>query len=131
MLAHVDDAAIELLMRHAPRATLVWAHTGIGGVPVARVRALMNAHPALRGELSYRPGLTDTDGQLSVEWRELFEALPERFMVGSDTWINERWSSYEALMQQARQWLGGLPPALAGRVAWGNAASLYGLPMPT
>ena len=52
-------------------------------------------------------------------------------MIGSDTWINERWSSYEALMQQARDWLGGLPPALAARIGWGNAAALYGLPAPT
>lgn len=131
VLAHVDDVAIELLMQHAPRALLVWAHTGIGGTPVARVRALMDDHPTLRGELSYRPGLLDADGQLSADWRDLFDALPQRFMIGSDTWINERWDSYEALMQQARQWLGGLPPPLAARIAWDNAADLYGLPRPT
>lgn len=130
VLAHVDDVAIELLLRHAPQARLVWAHTGIGGAPVQRVRELMRAHPSLRGELSYRPGLTDTDGQLSAEWRALFIELPQRFMVGSDTWINERWSSYEALMQEARRWLGGLPPAAALSIAWDNAAGLYGLPAP-
>ncbi len=130
VLAHVDDVAIELLMRHAPRTRLVWAHTGIGGAPVARVRALMDTHPTLRGELSYRPGLTGSDGQLSPEWRALFEALPERFMVGSDTWVNERWSSYEALMREARAWLGGLPEPIAARIAWGNAAGLYELPLP-
>jgi hypothetical protein len=131
VLAHVDDVAIELLLRHAPQAKLVWAHTGIGGTPVARVRELMRAHPTLRGELSYRPGLTGDDGQLSPEWRALFIELPQRFMVGSDTWINERWSSYEALMREARVWLGGLPAALAARIGWGNAAMLYGLPAPT
>jgi Amidohydrolase len=131
VLAHVDDVAIDLLMRHAPGAMLVWAHSGIGGAPVARVRALMNAHPTLRGELSYRPGLIDAVGAPTAEWRALFEALPERFMIGSDTWINERWSSYEALMREARQWLGALPPALAARIGWGNAAGLYGLPTPT
>ena len=131
VLAHVDDVAIELLLRHAPQARLVWAHTGIGGAPVARVRELMRAHPTLRGELSYRPGLTGDDGQLSPEWRALFIELPQRFMVGSDTWINERWSSYEALMNEARRWLGGLPPALARGIAWDNAAGLYGLPAPT
>ena len=130
VLAHVDDVAIELLLRHAPQAKLVWAHTGIGGTPVARVRELMRAHPTLRGELSYRPGLTGDDGQLSPEWRALFIDLPQRFMVGSDTWINERWSSYEALMQEARRWLGGLPPAVARGIAWDNAAGLYGLPAP-
>ena len=130
VLAHVDDVAVELLLRHAPQARLVWAHTGIGGAPVKRVRELMLAHPTLRGELSYRPGLTDADGQLTAEWRALFIELPQRFMVGSDTWINERWSSYEALMQEARRWLGGLPPAVARGIAWDNAAGLYGLPAP-
>jgi len=131
VLAHVDEVAIELLMRHAPRARLVWAHTGIGGVPIAKVHELMTAHPTLRGELSYRPGLTDGEGRLAPEWRALFTEMPQRFMVGSDTWINERWSSYESLMQQARAWLGELPAPLARRIAWDNAASLYGLPTPS
>ena len=65
MLAHVDDAAIDLLLAHAPRAKLIWAHSGIGGAPVERVRELMRRHPTLLGELSYRPGLTDADGHLS------------------------------------------------------------------
>ena len=55
VLAHVDDNAIDLLMRHAPRTRLIWAHTGIGGAPVGRVRALLVRHPTLMGELSYRP----------------------------------------------------------------------------
>ena len=48
--------------------------------------------------------------------------MPERFVVGSDTWINARWDDYEALMQQARRWLGDLPPAVARRIAWDNGA---------
>ena len=128
VLAHVDDRAIELLMAHAPRARLVWAHTGIGGVPAERVRALLERFPTLMGELSYRPGLTGGDGRLSDEWRALLSAHPQRFLVGSDTWVNPRWSAYEALMAEARQWLGDLPPAAAQAIAWGNAARLFGLP---
>ncbi len=40
VLAHVDDVAIALLIGHAPDVRLIWAHTGIGGVPVARVGEL-------------------------------------------------------------------------------------------
>ncbi|HWH80880.1 MAG TPA: amidohydrolase family protein, partial [Burkholderiaceae bacterium] len=130
VLAHVDDDAIERLMRHAPRARLIWAHTGIGGAPVERVRALLAKHPTLFGELSYRPGLTDADGHLSAEWKALIAAFPERFMIGSDTWINERWSDYESLMTAARRWLGDLAPETAQRVAWGNAAALFEVPAP-
>ena len=33
VLAHVDDVAIDKLLAHAPKARVIWAHTGIGGVP--------------------------------------------------------------------------------------------------
>ncbi len=130
VLAHVDDEAIERLMAHAPRTRLVWAHTGIGGVPVARVRALLQRHPTLMGELSYRPGLTDGDGRLSADWLALLGEHSERFLIGSDTWVNARWSAYEALMAEARRWLGSLPPEAARRIAWGNGARLFGLAEP-
>ena len=130
VLAHVDDVAIEKLFAHAPKARLIWAHTGIGGVPIERVRVLLQRHPTLLGELSYRPGLMQADGGLSPAWRALLTEMPERFLVGSDTWINERWDDYENLMQQARRWLGDLPPAAARRIAWDNGAALFGLQVP-
>lgn len=149
ILAHVDDAAIELLMAHtvagrsdqpsrgtANRALaergaegfrLIWAHTGIGGTPVARVDELMARYPQLMGELSYRPGLTCDGGQLCAEWRALFLKYPDRFMIGSDTWVNQRWLYYDELMQSYRTWLGGLPADVARRIAWNNGARLFGL----
>eukprot|EP01041_Mallomonas_annulata_P018976 gene18977-38138_t len=105
---------------------LIWAHTGIGGAPVARVRALLAKYPALMGELSYRPGLTCAGAQggtvLCPEWRALLLDYPDRFLVGSDTWINPRWQYYEAQMQEYRSWLGDLPPAVA-RKAGGVASA--------
>jgi len=131
VLAHVDDAAIDLLMANAPskgRALrLIWAHTGIGGAPVARVQALLERYPLLMGELSYRPGLTCDGGTLCPEWRALILKYPERFLVGSDTWVNQRWSAYDEIMRGYRTWLGDLPPEVAQRIAWGNAAALFGL----
>ena len=128
VLAHVDDVAVDKLMAHAPRVRLIWAHSGIGGAPVERVRALLQRHPTLLGELSYRPGLIDGDGRLGPAWRALFIEMPERFLVGSDTWVNARWDDYEGLMAEARRWLGELPPAVARRIAWDNGAALFGLP---
>ena len=127
MLAHVDDTAIDLLMAHAPNARLIWAHTGIGGAPLARVRELLKRWPLLMGELSYRPGLTTGDGHLSAEWKALLNEYPDRFLIGSDTWINARWAGYEELMSEARRWLGDLDPAVAQRIAWDNGAALFGL----
>jgi hypothetical protein len=124
VLAHCDEVAVDRLMAHAPGARLIWAHTGIGGTPLAQVRELMQRHPSLLGELSYRPGLTD-EGRLAPAWREAFVALPERFLIGSDTWINPRWQHYEALMDAYRGWLGELPREVGQRIAWGNGAALF------
>ncbi|WP_374694547.1 amidohydrolase family protein [Hydrogenophaga pseudoflava] len=132
VLAHVDDVAIDLLMAATPsqgqKMRLIWAHTGIGGAPVERVDALMARYPQLMGELSYRPGLTCGDGQLCPEWRSLLLKYPERFVIGSDTWVNQRWLYYDELMQSYRLWLGGLPAGVARRIAWDNAATLFGVP---
>lgn len=127
VLAHVDDTAIDLLMAHAPDARLVWAHTGIGGAPVERVDALLGKYPQLMGELSYRPGLTCDAGKLCPEWRALLLKYPGRFMIGSDTWVNQRWLYYDELMKGYRAWLGDLPPDVARKVAWGNAAGIFGI----
>ena len=134
VLAHIDDKAVELLMAHTAsrgqRLRMIWAHTGIGGVPVARVDQLMTRYPRLVGELSYRPGLTCEGGKLCPEWRELIQKYPDRCVIGSDTWVNQRWSSYDQLMAGYRTWLGDLPADLARKVAWANAAGLFGLPPP-
>ncbi|WP_371132898.1 amidohydrolase [Hydrogenophaga sp.] len=159
ILAHVDDVAIDLLMANTkgerndtapgrpkpdqpPRGAatreaverggfrLIWAHTGIGGTPASRVDALFARYPKLMGELSYRPGLTCADGQLCPEWRALLLKYPDRFMIGSDTWVNQRWQYYGELMQGYRTWLGGLPADAARRIAWDNGAKVFGLSEP-
>ncbi len=135
VLAHVDDAAIELLMSNTPsrgqKMRLIWAHTGIGGPTVGRVDELFAKYPLLMGELSYRPGLTcrgeQAGDKLCPEWRALLLKYPSRFMIGSDTWVNQRWLQYDELMQGYRHWLGELPPEVARRIAWDNGASLFGL----
>lgn len=131
VLAHVDDKAIDLLMANTAskgqRLRLIWAHTGIGGAPVARVEQLLTRYSLLMGELSYRPGLTCDGGKLCPQWRELLVKFPGRFLIGSDTWVNQRWSDYDGLMKGYRTWLGELPPETARRIAWGNGAQLFGL----
>ncbi|MFM2084534.1 MAG: hypothetical protein RLY95_1352, partial [Pseudomonadota bacterium] len=131
ILAHVDDAAIDLLMAATPskgqKLKLIWAHTGIGGASSQRVDQLMARYPQLHGELSYRPGLTCDGGKLCPEWRALMQKYPTRFLLGSDTWVNGRWESYDGIMQDYRRWLGDLPPVLANGIGWGNGAALFGL----
>jgi hypothetical protein len=134
VLAHVDDVAIDLLMAHTAskgqKLRLIWAHTGIGGAPAARVDQLFARYPQLMGELSYRPGLTCEGGKLCPEWRQLVTKYPTRFFIGSDTWVNQRWQYYDELMKGYRTWLGDLPPEIARRIAWDNGARLFGLKNP-
>lgn len=135
VLAHVDDAAIDLLMANTPskgqKARLIWAHTGIGGASATRVDELLGKYPLLMGELSYRPGLACTDDKASErlcpEWHALLLKYPKRFMIGSDTWVNQRWQQYDDLMQGYRRWLGKLPAEAAHNIAWANGAALFGL----
>ncbi len=122
--AHADEEAVEILFSHNPKAKVIWAHTGFSLAP-ERVAALLEKHPMLWGELSYRSGITGSGGQLTSEWRSLFTRFPERFLLGSDTWINERWASYGQIMAGYRAWLGQLPREIAERIAHGNARTLF------
>jgi hypothetical protein len=123
--AHCDEAALLQLFAHNARAKIVWAHTGFSVAP-ARVRELFETYPALWGELSYRSGITDGTGKLTEEWRQLFARHSDRFLIGSDTWINERWFAYDGIFQNYRAWLAQLPADQARRIANGNAHRLFG-----
>ncbi|WP_454628130.1 amidohydrolase family protein [Bradyrhizobium cenepequi] len=122
--AHADQEAVEILMRHNPRARIIWAHTGFG-LPTDRVAAMLGKYPNLWGELSYRGGIVDGAGKLTAEWRALFERYPDRFLLGSDTWVPERWASYGDIMAGYRAWLDQLPPDTAAKIAHGNARALF------
>jgi Amidohydrolase len=123
--AHCDEEALLILFAHNAQARIIWAHTGFT-TSVPRVRELLEKYPALRGELSYRSGITDGSGKMTPEWRDLFAKYSDRFLIGSDTWINERWFQYDNLMREYRGWLAQLPADQARRVAHGNAERLFG-----
>lgn len=123
--AHADDEAVEILMRHNARAKIIWAHTGFSLAP-SRVASMLATYPQLWGELSYRSGIIGGRGELTPEWRAMFEKYPDRFLLGSDTWISERWSNYGAIMSEYRGWLKQLPPTVAKQIAHGNAQRLFG-----
>ena len=125
VLAHCDEPALLILLRNHPRAKIIWAHTGFS-TPPARVAELLEKHPALMGELSYRYGITESGGRLADAWRDLFVRHSGRFLLGSDTWINERWFGYDTIMKDYRGWLAQLPPEQAKRIAHGNAERLFG-----
>jgi len=121
--AHCDEEALEILFAHNPRARVIWAHTGFT-TPLARVEELLARYPAMWGELSYRMDVAE-EGHLAAGWKALFSRHPTRFLLGSDTWVNQRWESYPQIMGGYRQWLGELPREVAERIAWKNGKELF------
>ncbi len=51
-------------------------------------------------------------------------------MVGTDTWINAQWDNYEDLIVLNRRWLALLPRDIAEKIAYRNAARLFGRDIP-
>ena len=58
-------------------------------------------------------------------WRALLVRYPDRFVLGSDTWIDERWSRYGEIVALYRGWLAQLPPDVAAAIAYGNGERLF------
>ena len=121
--AHSDEAAIDHIFTLAPKAKVIWAHTGFS-VATDRVAAMMKAHPDLMGELSYRNDITD-GGKLSKHWRALFTAYPDRFLLGSDCWVTERWAQYGEIMDYYQRWLAELPRDVGNKIAHRNAERIF------
>ena len=108
-------------LRARAEAKVIWAHTGFS-VATERVAALMKQHAGLMGELSYRNDITD-GGKLSKQWRALFTAYPDRFLLGSDCWVAERWAQYGEIMDYYQRWLAELPRDVGGEdCAWQRRA---------
>lgn len=86
----------------------------------------LNEAPHTRdGTCGYRSGITGADGKLTAHWRGLFERYSDRFLLGSDTWINGRWFGYDTIFREYRGWLAQLPLEHPRRVATGSARRLF------
>jgi len=121
--AHCDDAALEILFGHDPRVKIIWAHSGFTPPP-DKIARYMERYPGLVGELSFRHDITEA-GKITPAWRALFLAYPDRFVVGSDTWVNSRWDQYAEIIAQYRCWLRQLPPEVAAKIASGTGERLF------
>jgi hypothetical protein len=121
--AHCDDSVIDRIFALDPQAKVIWAHTGMS-TPEERVDELFARYPMLHGELSYRGGIGGSGG-LTPAWRALFTKYPDRFLLGSDTWVPQRWPDVPSIIDGYREWLEDLPPDIARKIAWGNGARLF------
>jgi hypothetical protein len=118
---HGDAEAVERVFRQDPKARILWAHGGFAAP--ADVKTLLGRYSALWADLAFRSDPA-SGGKVNPAWRDAFDAFPERFMLGTDTFAPERWWYVTEHAAWARAWLAELPPELAERIAYRNAEAM-------
>jgi predicted TIM-barrel fold metal-dependent hydrolase len=123
---HSDHEPVEYLFTLNPDITIIWAHAGMTESPDI-VEGMMNRYPNLYADTSYRESdiLNDPDG-INEKWRRVLERFADRFMIGSDTWVNDQWAEYDYLIAMNRKWLAHLTTDTAKKIAYQNAEGLFG-----
>jgi hypothetical protein len=122
---HSDAKPVQLFYEFEPALTLIWAHAGMSEPPEV-IGPMLDRYPKLYADTSYREHDILGDGTIEPRWRTLIMRYPDRFMVGSDTWVNHRWEHYEALIDLNRRWLSQFPREVAEKIAYRNAETLFG-----
>jgi ABC-type sugar transport system substrate-binding protein len=123
---HCDEGAVEGLAKIRTDARVLWAHAGMSA-SAATVERLLDRYPNLWVELALRSDVAP-GGAPEPAWRALFLKHADRFMVGTDTWVNSQWDRLPAILDGFRAWLRQLPPDVAAKIAHGNADRLFGGP---
>ncbi len=126
LYAHTDAAGIEALLTQYPQARFLWAHAGLGE-PFEAVAGVVERHPSLMIELSLKVEVA-SGGTLDPRWKDLFLKHPDRFMVGTDTWVTSQWERLPDIQDEFRTWLRQLPRNVAEKIAHQNARGFIGLP---
>ncbi len=122
--AHSDPVAVEALFAMNPRIRVLWAHAGMDAA-IEDVARLLEKHDTLWLEISYRNDLLG-NGRLDAAWRALMLRYPDRILYGTDTWTPSRFDEIGRLTKTTRAWLKELPDDVAARIAYRNAAALFG-----
>jgi hypothetical protein len=123
--AHVDDVTIEQLLTLYPKTRFLWAHAGMSS-SASTVGGLLARFPKLWVELALRTDVAP-GGKLDPEWRAVFVKYPDRFMVGTDTWVTSRWEAMQGYHRDVQTWLGQLPRDVAEAIAWKNGERLFSI----
>jgi predicted TIM-barrel fold metal-dependent hydrolase len=121
--AHSDIDAVERLFKQWPQARILWAHSGFERPE--RVAEMLRKHKNLWCDLAFR---TDhaSGGKVDASWRPVFLQFPDRFMVGTDSFVPERWHYIPEHADWSRRWLADLPREVAERIAWKNGEQVFG-----
>ena len=123
---HSGKEPVDLLFSLEPGLKIIWAHAGMSE-PAHVVEAMMAAYKTLYADTSFREGdILTSQGTIDPAWRRALERFSDRFMVGSDTWVNEQWEGYGKIMAVNRKWLSQFSRPIAEKIAFKNAERLFG-----
>jgi len=121
---------LEAALQKHPKTTIVLAHGG--SAEPAVLERLLGKNANLMVDLSgmhylRTPKLASETGPLAPAWKTLIEKMPDRFLVGIDVWAPRLFepATLDRLMGWTRRILGELPPEVADKVAYKNAARLF------
>ncbi|WP_299877977.1 amidohydrolase family protein [uncultured Cocleimonas sp.] len=122
---HSDAKPVAFLFSIEPKLKIIWAHAGMNE-PADLVAKMMSKYKNLWADTSFRESdILADDNSIDPEWRKVLETFPDRFMVGSDTWINDQWADYDGIMIQNRRWLAQFSREHAEMFAYKNAERLF------
>jgi predicted TIM-barrel fold metal-dependent hydrolase len=121
--AHSDIDAVERIYKQWPQARVLWAHSGFDRPE--NVAAMLRKHKNLWCDLAFRTDQA-SGGKVDPAWRSVFLEFPDRFMVGTDSYVPERWHYIPEHAQWSRGWLADLPRNVAERIAWKNGEEIFG-----
>jgi hypothetical protein len=129
-------ASIELLYKRNPNLKLIIAHTSTTNP--GNVRRMLQRYPNLMIDFKivkrlkhwwYTEPVNNAKRELHEDWANLFEEMPERFMVGTDDKFFRRGldaDKYQRRNRRIRKVLGTLKPKAARTIAYENANRLFG-----
>ena len=123
---HSGRESVDHLFALEPGLKIIWAHAGMVESALT-VESMMTKYGTLYADTSYRESdILNADGTIDEDWRRVIERFPDRFMVGSDTWVNSQWDDYQDLIAMNRKWLSRFSRSVAERIAFKNAERLFG-----
>jgi predicted TIM-barrel fold metal-dependent hydrolase len=122
---HSGAAPIKMFFELESSLKIIWAHAGMSE-PAQVVGAMLDRYATLYADTSYREHDILADGAtIDPEWLAVLLRHSDRFMVGTDTWVNAQWASYGELIALNRSWLKLLPREIAEKIAYKNAETLF------
>ena len=124
-LWHQRHPDLKFILSHTAMTSAVNAKRLLAAYP----NAMMTIKLPPRTGWTYLEPVSNERGLLYEDWAELFDEMPERFMVGSDAkFDNAKHGSgdnYPRLVKLYRDVLGSLKPSAAELIANGNARKVF------